>query len=41
MEAIQEGSREGTCSRSSTATNEQVMFSLPEFEVENQKLGAS
>lgn len=41
MEAIQEDSREGTRSRSSTVRNEQVMFSIPEIEVENQKLGAS
>jgi len=41
MEAIQEDSREGMCSRTSTVRNKQVMFSIPEFEVENQKLGAS
>lgn len=43
MEAIQEGSREGTCSRSSTATNEQVELEklkreLGKLKLENDKL---
>ncbi|CAM6068799.1 unnamed protein product [Sphagnum tenellum] len=44
MEAIQEGSREGTCSRSSTATNEQqvaiekLKWDFEKLKLENDKL---